>query len=176
MVAPGYFGQALGRADVPRLESILREALHAAHRRAVANAERKADVRAKFGPLGESLADTRLSPVQARQGTVPAVYEVDPHGRSGDQMGPATPPGPPAVSRATAAADPRFRHNAASTPTQLSRELFASSEGALIDQGFALTQGLGYVVAAGPDSTHEVWDVVGHQRGWEILERGVRDP
>jgi len=172
MVAPGYFGQALGRADVPRLESILREALHAAHRRAVANAERKADVRAKFGPLGESLADTRLSPVQVRQDTVPAVYEVDPRGVSVDEMVRVT----REVSRAIAAADPRIRHNAASTTTQLSRELFASSEGALIDQAFALTQGLGYVVAAGPDSTQEVWDVVGHQRGWEILERGVRDP
>ena len=37
-------------------------------------------------------------------------------------------------------------HNYISTLTQLSRELFASSEGALIDQSFALTQGLALVV------------------------------
>ena len=60
--------------------------------------------------------------------------------------------------------------------TQLNRELFASSEGALIDQSFALTQGMCYVVAAGDDNSQELYDVLGHQRGWEILTDGVDEP
>ena len=67
-------------------------------------------------------------------------------------------------------------YNYISTMTQLSRELFASSEGAVIDQSFALTQGMCYVVATGADNSQEIYDVLGHQRGWEILTRGVAEP
>src|SRR5258705_4434608 len=59
---------------------------------------------------------------------------------------------------------------------QLARELFASPEGTLIDQSFALTQGLCYVVANGVGNSQEVYDVLGHQRGWDILLHGVSDP
>src|SRR5207237_756251 len=59
---------------------------------------------------------------------------------------------------------------------QLARELFASSEGALIDQASALTQGMCYVVANGDGNSQQIYDVVGHQRGWEILLHGVNDP
>ena len=78
MRAPGYFGQGLGAADVPRLARILEDGLLAAYRRAMANAEMKAEVRGKFGALGDALGDTRLHPVQVRQEIVPAVFEVDP--------------------------------------------------------------------------------------------------
>jgi TldD protein len=60
--------------------------------------------------------------------------------------------------------------------TQLSRELFASSEGALIDQAIALTQGVCYVIANGDGNSQAIYDVLGHQRGWEILLTGVDDP
>ncbi len=58
------------------------------------------------------------------------------------------------------------------TTTQLARELFASSEGALIDQSFALTQGLATWWPPATTSSQEIYDVVGHQRGWEILTGG----
>ena len=79
MTAPGYFGRGLGAADlVPTSSRSSREGLLAAYRRAMANAEQKALVRAKFPGLGEALADTRLSPVPVRQEVVPAVYDTDP--------------------------------------------------------------------------------------------------
>jgi TldD protein len=156
-------------ADLPRL---LEEGLRAAYRRAVANAELKAEVKAKFGALGDALADTRLHPIQVHQEIVPAVFEVDPRAVPLDEMVRFTCD----VSRQVAAAHASVSYNYVSTMTQLSRELFASSEGALIDQSFALTQGMCYVVAAGPDNSQEIYDVLGHQRGWEILARGVAEP
>ena len=78
MIAPGYFGRGLGEADIPNLERVLETGLDAAYRRAMANAEWKAQARGKFGPLGESLADTRLHPVRVCRDTVAAVYEMDP--------------------------------------------------------------------------------------------------
>jgi TldD protein len=80
------------------------------------------------------------------------------------------------VSRAVAAAQPSVRYNWIALLTQLSRELFASTEGALIDQAFALTQGSVSVVAVGEQTSQELYDVMGHQRGWEIISEGVDDP
>ena len=172
MSAPGYFGRGLGAADVPDLARILWEGLLAAYRRAMANAEMKAEIKGKFGALGDALEDTRLHPIQVRQETVPAVFEVDPRGVPLDGMQRLTTD----VSRRVAASHRAVSYNYISTMTQLSRELFASSEGALIDQSFALTQGMCYLVATGPDNSQELYDVVGHQRGWEILTRGVSEP
>ena len=172
MAAPGYFGRGLGEADIPDLERVLEGGLEAAYRRAMANAEWKAQARGKFGPLGESLADTRLHPVRVCRDTVAAVYEVDPRTMDLGEMTRFT----REISRRVKDLHASLGYNYVSTVTQLARELFASSEGALIDQAFALTQGLCYVVANGVGNSQEVYDVLGHQRGWEILVKGVDDP
>ncbi len=172
MVAPGYFGRTLGAADVERLADILREGIEHAYRRARRGGELKADAREKLGSLGDSLVDTRLHPVTVSRDTVSAVYEVDPRAMDLSEIVRYTVD----VSRQVSSADPRIRYSSVSTTTQLSRELFASSEGALIDQSFALTQGVCYVVAVGDHASQELYDVLGHQRGWEILLRGVDDP
>jgi TldD protein len=172
MVAPGYVGLTLGAADIPNIERILREAIEQAYRRAHVNAEMKADTRGKFGSLGEALADTRLHPVDVRQDVVPALYRVDPRAMDVGEMVRFTTD----ISRQVAAADPSVRYNYISTLTQLARELFASTEGALIDQSFALTQGMCNVVAVTDATSQDLYDVIGHQRGWEILIEGVDDP
>ena len=138
MIAPGYFGRALGEADIPQLERILAEGLDAAYRRAVANADWKEQARSKFGALGESLADTRLHPVRVCQAMVPAVFEMDPRGVELGEMVRLT----REISRRVKATHAALGYNYISAMTQLARELFASSEGALIDQASALTQGM----------------------------------
>jgi TldD protein len=171
-LAPGYAGRTLGAADVPGLDRLIIEVLERAWRRACVNGELKADAREKFGSLGAALADLRLHPIEVREDTVPPVYEVDPRTVSLAAMVRFTTD----VARQMAATDPRIRYSAVGTLTQLSRELFASTEGALIDQAFALTQGGSSVVAVAAAVSQELYDVVGHQRGWEILERGVEEP
>ncbi len=172
MVGPGYFGRSLGAADLESLEKILKEGIERAYRRALANGELKAQTREKFGSLGDALADTRLCPIRVSQDVVPAEYEVDPRGVSLAEMVRYTTD----VSRQVAGVHGQVKYNFISTMTQLARELFASSEGALIDQAFALTQGMCYVVAVADGTSQELYDVLGHQRGWEILERGVNEP
>ena len=171
-IAPGYVGLTLGAADVDDLPRIIREAIEQAWRRADVNAEMKADARGKLGPLGETLGDTRLHPVEIRRDTLAAVYEVDPRAIALTTMVGETAD----VSRDLAGLDPRLKYNYVSTLTQLSRELFVSTEGARIDQTFALTQGLAWVVAVVDGVSHEIYDVLGHQRGWEILTRGIDEP
>jgi TldD protein len=172
MIAPGYAGVTSGSADADGVIRLVRDALGQAHRRALANGELKAQTREKFGVLGLALADTRLHPVEVRRDTVPAVFEIDPRGMGLDEMARYTCD----VARQVQALDPRLTYSYLSTLTQLSRELFASTEGALIDQSFALTQGFAMVVATSGGVSQELDDVLGHQRGWEILLRGVDDP
>jgi len=169
MIAPGYVGQTLGTADLAELDRIVREALERAYRRAMVNGEMKADAREKFGALGESLADTRLHPIDVRQDTVAAVYRVDPRTMSlAEMVRYATD-----VSRQVAAVDAGVKYNYVGTMTELSRELFVSSEGARIDQSFALTMGTCTVVTVDGEVSQDLYDAIGHQRGWEILTDGV---
>src|SRR5262249_61871543 len=48
--------------------------------------------------------------------------------------------------------------------------------GPLAAQGFAVRQGAAAVVGAGPDTSQELYDVMGHQRGWEVIGEGVAEP
>jgi TldD protein len=172
MIAPGYVGQTLGTADLDDLDRIVREALERAYRRAMVNGEMKADAREKFGPLGESLADTRLHPIEVRQDTVGAVYRIDPRTMVlADMVRYATD-----VSRQLAAVDAGVKYNYVGTMTELARELFVSSEGARIDQSFALTLGSCTVVTVDGEVSQDLYDALGHQRGWEILLDGVDEP
>ncbi len=171
-VAPGWVGLTLGAAEVNGLERVIADALERAYRRAAVNAEMKADAREKFGSLGASLADTVLHPVDVREDTVPAVFRVDPRTMDLAEMVRYTTD----VSRRVAATDMRVKHNYVATLTQLSRELFASTDGALIDQSFALTHGYCSVVAVSEATSQELSDAMGHQRGWEVLLDGVDEP
>jgi len=171
-LAPGYLGLTLGAADVDDLGRVIREAIERAYRRAMVNAEQKADAREKFGPLGASLTDIRLHPIEVHEDVVAAVYEIDPRAVKVEDMVAYTVD----ISRRLAALDGRLTYNWVATLTQLSRELFVSTEGALIDQAFALTQGSCSVVGASGAVSQDLYDVLGHQRGWEILERGVDEP
>src|SRR5205814_2119233 len=79
------------------------------------------------------------------------------------------------VSRQVAAVDARVKYNYISTLTELSRELFVSTEGARIDQSFALTQGTCSVVTVQGEVSQDLYDAIGHQRGWEILLDGASE-
>jgi TldD protein len=171
MVGAGYVGRTLGAADLPHLRAVLREAIERAYRRALANGEAKAAAREKLPGLGDALADTRLAPVRVVQDVVPATYVVDPRTMALADMVRTT----TAIAREVRALDHRLAYSYLGTHTELARELFCSSEGATIDQTFALTQGAAYLVAATAETSQELYDVVGHQRGWEVVTGGVQD-
>ncbi len=76
--APGYAGEMVGTSDLPRLNKTLSEALDHAYERAIANARAKEDARSRSSVLGEVLGDVTLAPVDVRQDTIDARYEIDP--------------------------------------------------------------------------------------------------
>lgn len=171
MIAPGYFGRSLGAADLDSLEQVVKEGLRHAHHRALANAERKGAAREAFGRLGDALTSTTLAPIDIHQETVPAQFEVDPRSVPlEDLVGLTT-----EISKSALALNPHVKYTYISAFTLLTRELFCSSEGADIDQTFAMTQGTCFIVAHGKSGTQELYDYMGHQRGWEVLTGGVQE-
>ncbi|MEE9285521.1 MAG: TldD/PmbA family protein [Dehalococcoidia bacterium] len=171
MAAPGYCGEIVGAADLPRLQERLREALDHAYERAVANARGKEESRGRFGVLGEALYDMALAPVEVRQDTVDPQYEIDPRQVSlADAVKYVR-----EVSQRVKDVDSSVAFNFISAGAQMERQLFVSSEGANIDQTWAYTQGTCFVVAQGPEGHQELYDFTGHQRGWELITHGIQE-
>lgn len=168
--APGYYGHRLGNADFPRLSGILRDGFRHAYDRAIANARRKEETRSRFKGLGDSLSSLSLAPIEVHQDTVKAEYAIDPRSVPLAEISRYT----VEVSRAVAGLGSRIRFNAIATTTGLTRELFVSSEGAVIDQTFANTLGWCSVVAENDKAEQALTDYIGHQRGWETVTEGTR--
>jgi TldD protein len=169
--SPGYVGEMVGSSDVPRLTQRLREGLDSAYERAIANARSKEGARSRFSVLGSSLADAELAPIDVRQDTTDAQYEVDPRELPLDEAVKYVRD----VSERVKGVDSTVAYNYISAYTQLERQLFVSSEGANIDQTTAVTQGTCFVIAQGPDGHQELYDFTGHQRGWELITHGIEE-
>ncbi|TLY38848.1 MAG: TldD/PmbA family protein [Nitrospirae bacterium] len=156
--SPGYFGHRLGSADQSRLTAIFRAGLRHAYDRAIANAKHREETRKRFTGLAGSLAGLPLAPIAIHQDTVKAEYAVDPRSVPLSEVARTTAD----ASRAVRSLSPRIRFNTVSTSTSLSRELFTSSEGAVIDQSFATTLGFCSVVAESDTAEQSLFDYIGH--------------
>jgi TldD protein len=169
--APGYAGEMVGSSDVPRLTQRLREALDHAYERAIASARSKEGARSRFSVLGSALADAELAPIEVRQDSIDARYEIDPRELPLEDAVHYVRD----VSERVKGIDSGVAYNYLSAYTQLERQLFVSSEGANIDQTMAVTQGTCFVIAQGPDGHQELYDFTGHQRGWELITHGIEE-
>ncbi len=168
-IAPGYFGQVLGSADLDNISEIIKNGVRHAYQRALANAKRKAQAKKIYGALAEGLHNAQLAHIEVHQDVVSADYEIDPRSVRLSDLAQYV----KEVSKAMTSLSNEVKHTFTSGITGVSRHLFCSSEGANIDQSFALTQGMAFLVAQSDKGNQELYDFIGHQRGWEVLERGV---
>jgi TldD protein len=171
ILASGYWGRLVGAKEIATVPEIVREGLHHAYTRAKASAAQKAAVKRQTASLGKSLTTTTLAPIPIRQESVPASFQIDPRSVPLSDIIRLT----TEVSRLVKGFDPAIRYNHLTSITQVTRQLFVSSEGALIDQATALTEGSCYVVAERNGVVQEDWDAIGALRGFEVLLHGVDD-
>src|SRR4030042_575300 len=75
-----------GPPALPRLSRVLRAAIDRAYGRALASAQGNEAARAQFGSLAETLYSTELAPIDGRQDTVAAQYEIEPRSVSLEEV------------------------------------------------------------------------------------------
>ena len=164
MVAPGYFGLTLG-SDLAQLDHLLEHGLERAYGRAKANAKHKDEAERLLGALSNSLQSTVLAPVEVCQESIVYPFAEDPRGVSIERLlNEAT-----EASKLAAGLDRRVLSCYALVGSGLVRELFASSEGALIDQTYPLTRGFYHVVAEGGGAPESHYDTLGDLKGYEVI-------
>ncbi|KKS37159.1 MAG: protease [Candidatus Sungbacteria bacterium RIFCSPLOWO2_12_FULL_41_11] len=169
--ASGYYGISLGPTDIPDFAKIVKMALEKSYGRAMANAEHKFERMVSWKELGNTLWDTRLARVPIHEKTIPAKFLIWPLDVSLDTIGKTV----KKISKELKKNDAKLQINDIYLATWVEREIFASAEGALIDQTFCYTQGITYVLAVSKNVQQEHYDCFGHQRGWEIVENGVNE-
>ena len=171
----GQTGVEVGRLALrpARLLAAIRAGLAEAYERARLGAREKAAlIRALDGRSGLArslrMAPAPRAPVRDE---VAAVYQRDPRTLDPDELKRLC----REASARVAGLGAEIAFNAVAALSELREELFISSEGALISQGFAFSQGDCYVVAQSGDGHQEIYDTIGQQRGLECLAEGWRE-
>ena len=163
-ISPGYYGLTLGAECLTHLETTIEKCLNHAYQRALSNAEWKTKTQEQFPHLGQSLWNMELAPIEIHRDILSAEFQQDPASISPQQISTRIKD----ISQEIKSMGSTILYNQIGASTMLSREFFTSSEGAAIDQTFAITYGIAYIVASGKEGVQEHYDYIGHQRGWEV--------
>ena len=165
MSAWGFYGQPIGEVESnPKsFNKILTLGINKAYARAIANANKKAE----FKSIAPSLTDVKLAGIDACKDTIHPIFDEDPRNVPiKDILNLCT-----KISGEMHGVYKDVQYALVNTQTGINRELFCSTEGACIDQSYALTQGTIAVVAQKAGGIPEVcYDYLGDLRGWEVLK------
>jgi TldD protein len=159
--ANGYYGSYLGPSDLKDIEKVIKNGIEHAWKRAMANASLKAEMKRMLASLGDSLRSTSLAPVEIHKDNFVIGFKEDPLRVLLDTITKEA----VSVSEAMEKLYESNGYNMIYIYTSLVRELFVSSEGALIDQTCPLTEGFVHVVVGG--ESH--YDHLGAKCGWEAI-------
>ena len=161
----GYFGRSLGEAESGQksIYKKLTSGIERAYTRALANSEKKAE----FKHSAPALTAVNLAGIDVHKDTINAVFDKEPREVKLKEI----------INLCTGISlDMRnisndVKYSLIHIQTGVNRELFCSTEGACIDQTYALTQGNVCVVAQKAKGVPESYcDYMGDIHGWEVLE------
>ena len=168
--ASGYYGKQLGLTDFKNFSKVVRKSLEVAYLRAKANASHKAAFKKKVPKFGKAISDTTLAPTEVHKKTVKAEYEIDPRKVKPKELTDF------ACDAALAAKrhHPNVKRVELVVNTSISRQIFASSEGSLIDQSTCSTGGTVFVLAQDAESKKpaDLYHHTGNQLGFEAVLKG----
>lgn len=161
-------GALAGRPE--KLVAELKRGLTEAYQRARSSAREKADL---IKRLGNSAGGLVVPPIPKRspvRDDVEASFRRDPRSLSTDELKKISLD----ASREVASLGDSIAYQAVAAMTELRREIFIDSDGTVVSQSYAFSQGDCYVVAQSGDGHQESYDTIGQQRGLECLSDGWR--
>jgi TldD protein len=169
----GQAGAEIGRLALneKKIVAEIRRGLEEACNRARISAREKAAFLQRFGSRAGSLIGGAFEPRAAIRDEVAAVYKQDPRTLNPEDLKHVTLD----ASREVKGLGHHIAFSAVAATSELRHELFISSEGSLISQAFAFSQGDVYVVAQSGEGHQESYDTIGQQRGFESIAEGWRE-
>ncbi len=164
VISAGFMGRSLGTLELENLDKVLREMHGTAYQRALANQRHKRMLMKKYKFFGKSLTAGALAPIKVCRDTMKPKFQTSPRDASLEALVKRTEDCSRMVQNL-----PGIASNSVSLVTGLGRQLFASTEGAFIDDSTALTQAFLFVTAKGKAiETFYEWN--GAYAGLEVLE------
>lgn len=172
-VGHGQAGSEIGRLALSerKLGAALKSGLEQAYARARLSAREKAALLETMGERGAVLLRAAIAPRPAIRDEVAATFRHDPRTLDPREIERAALD----ASKAVSGLGGDIAFNAVGAMTELRHELFVSTEGSLIAQAFAFSQGDCYVVAQSDGGHQESYDTIGQQRGFESIASGWRE-
>jgi TldD protein len=169
-IAHGQAGAEIGRLALNEKKMVaeVRRGLEEAYNRARISAREKAAFLKRFGAKAGPLIGGAFEPLPPIRDEVAAIYKQDPRTLDPEDLMRIT----LEASREVKGLGRDIAFSAVAAMSELRHELFASSEGSLISQAFAFSQGDVYVVAQSGDGHQESYDTIGQQRGFESIAEG----
>lgn len=168
--ASGYCGRSLGVSSFTAFRDTANEVLAIAYANAKANANEKVKFAQNMPFFAKSLLTSSLAPVEVVRDTIQAEFLHDPREVSPQAMTNYVID----VSRAVKNYHPYIKKTEVVVNTGIARQIFASSEGALIDQWHCSTGGTVFVIGQGEQGNKPVdlYHHTGNQLGFEALTEG----
>lgn len=167
--ANGFFGRQLGIVDFQNFEKILQEAIETARTRSIINAQYKTDFKNNYMDFAKTVNTVTLAPVEIHQATIDAEYDIDPRDITPQQI----------TDYAMQCALAAKKYHAfvkrveIVMNTSMTRQLFVSSEGALIDQWYCSSGGTIFIVSVNDkNDVVDLYHHTGNQLGFEALTQG----
>jgi TldD protein len=172
-IGHGQAGAEIGRLALneKKLVAEIRSGLEEAYHRARISARAKAAFLKQFGARANSLIVGGFEPRAPIRDEVAAIYQQDPRALNPEDLKRVT----LEASREVKGLGREIAFSAVAATSELRHELFISSEGSLISQQFAFSQGDVYVVAQSGEGHQESYDTIGQQRGFESIAEGWRE-
>ncbi len=167
--ASGFYGRQVGLMEYDSFETILLEALSIAQDRAVANTRYKEDFVKNAGIFGNAIRPLKLASVDIVNTTVEAEYSIDPREMSAEKLMKFTCEG----AKVAKSLHRYIQKAEVAVNTGMTRQLFASSEGSLIDQWWCSTGATVFIVGVGDNGKPvDLYHHTGNQLGFEAILEG----
>ncbi|HVA68227.1 MAG TPA: TldD/PmbA family protein [Candidatus Binataceae bacterium] len=171
-IGMGQVGVEVGRmAQGPALLKPIAAAIDEAFERAKANARSAQAILGRASAHVRNVDEALIAPARAIRDQSAAVFQRDPRTLGARELSELC----REASASIAGLGSRAAYNSVAALAELREELYANTDGSLITQAFAFSQGDCYVVAQDGAGHQESYDTIGQQRGFECIAEGWRD-
>lgn len=170
ITASGFYGKPLGLLDFKNFQNVLIESIQIARERAVYNSKYKSVFKNNYKLFGKPIRGIDLAPIEIHNTVVEPEFKIDPRTVTPEQI--------TAYAMRSAASAKNYhsyvKRVEVAMSTSISRNLFISSEGSVIDQWYCSSGGTVFIVSAGDkgDKPVDLYHHTGNQLGLEALTQG----